>query len=297
MSNCRGSDELPVSKNPLAPSSRLRYSLHMIPIALTIAGSDCSAGAGIQADLKTFQHFGVFGLTAITCVVSETPRIVRKVHPVPVDVVIDQVELLLESYPIGAIKTGMLFSLEHITSIAAILSRFPHIPLVVDPVMIASTGAPLIEPDAIAAYQEILLPLSWLMTPNLPEAQTLLDGRTITSANIEQSARDLAEKYSTNVLLKGGHLFEDSCPDFLCEAGELSCFEAPRLETEASHGTGCTLSAAIAAHLAKGETMFDACEHAKRYIGDALAQSLQWSHQEQPVIHMLNQGTSLEQNR
>lgn len=281
-------------KNVLAHDQDPRYDLRMIPIALTIAGSDSSAGAGIQADLKTFQHFQVFGLTAITCVVSETPLIVRKVHPVPLDVVADQVELLLEAYPVGAIKTGMLFSVGHIERIAAILERYPHIPLVVDPVMIASTGAPLIEPDAIAAYREILLPKAWLITPNLPEAQTLLGGEEITDATIEDAALRLSDQFSTAVLLKGGHLFADSCPDFLCESGEIYCFDAPRLPTEASHGTGCTLSAAIAAHLAKGENLIDACAHAKDYIGQALGQSLQWNSPDESVIHMLNQGTSLQ---
>lgn len=265
----------------------------MIPIALTIAGSDCSAGAGIQADLKTFQHFGVFGLTAITCVVSETPLIVRHVHAVPPEIVADQVELLLSSYPIAAIKTGMLFSVEHIYHVARLLKDYAHIPLVVDPVMMASTGDPLIEPDAIAAYKEILLPKATLITPNLPEAEALLDGKKIDSNTIEDAARQLAEKFSTAVLLKGGHLFAESCPDFLCDRGKIHRFDSPRLATVASHGTGCTLSAAIAAHLAKGQALAMACASAKSYITQALDQSLHWSIPGKPAIHMLNQGTRL----
>lgn len=268
----------------------------MTPVALTIAGSDCSAGAGLQADLKTFQHFQVFGLTAVTCVVSETPQVVRHVHAVPTPVVLDQVELLLSSYPVAAIKTGMLHSTANIEGIAKLLQQYPHIPLVVDPVMIASTGDPLIEADAIRAYQELLLPLAWLITPNLPEAQTLLDGREINANNFEQIARELAEKFSTAVLLKGGHLFADSCPDILCAQGEIFCFDSPRLATEASHGTGCTLSAAIAARLAQGDDMVDACERAKEFIGQALSQALQWTHNEQAPIHMLNQGTTPLEN-
>ena len=141
-----------------------------IPVALTIAGSDCSAGAGIQADLKTFQHFGVHGLTAITCVVSETANIVRAVHPVPVDVVADQISLLLESFPVRAVKTGMLFSAPHVIAVAEILGRHRDVQLVVDPVMIASTGDSLLEPDAVTAYKSLLLPLARVITPNLHEA-------------------------------------------------------------------------------------------------------------------------------
>ena len=131
-----------------------------LPVALTIAGSDCSAGAGIQADLKTFQHFHVHGLTAVTCVVSETANIVRAVHPVPVEIVADQISLLLESFPVAAVKTGMLFSAAHVTAVAEILRKHDGLSLVVDPVMIASTGASLLEPAAIDCYKNLLLPLA-----------------------------------------------------------------------------------------------------------------------------------------
>ena len=128
------------------------------PIAMTIAGSDCSAGAGIQADLKTFQHFRVHGLTAVTCIVSETANCVRRVEPVSVAMVRDQVSLLLDSFPVAAVKTGMLFSAAHVRAVAEVLAEYPTIPLVVDPVMIASTGDSLLEPDAVALYHELLLP-------------------------------------------------------------------------------------------------------------------------------------------
>ena len=178
----------------------------MTPIALTIAGSDCSAGAGLQADLKTFQHFEVYGLTAVTCVVSETAAIVRHVHAIPVAVVMDQVQLLLQSFPICAIKTGMLYSATHIEQLAALLAKYPNIPLVIDPVMIASTGAPLIEENAIQAYRQRLLPLATLITPNLPEAAVLLDRKEILTAEFHQAAHQLAQRYKVAVLLKGGHL-------------------------------------------------------------------------------------------
>ncbi len=184
---------------------------HLPPVALTIAGSDCSAGAGIQADLKTFQHFHVHGLTAVTCVVSETANIVRAVHPVPVAIVSDQVSLLLDSFPVAAVKTGMLYSAAHVRAVAEILARHPGLALVVDPVMIASTGDPLLEDDAITAYRELLLPLARVITPNLPEAEVLLGEKIPDEAALESAAHRLAERFGTAVLLKGGHLDTRDC--------------------------------------------------------------------------------------
>lgn len=262
----------------------------MTAVALTIAGSDCSSGAGIQADLKTMQHFHVHALTAVTCVVSETPLVVRRVHAVPVDVVADQVALLLESYPIGAVKTGMLFSAAHVTAVAQLLHRYPAIPLVVDPVMIASTGAPLIEDDAIAAYRELLLPRATVITPNLPEAECLL-GRTIDADELEAAAGELAKVWDTAVLLKGGHLEQEVCVDLLHHQGRVTSFSSPRWSTSASHGTGCTLSAAIAAQLALGKDLVTACQLGKEWINQTLRHSLTWDVAGFPRIDMLNQGT------
>jgi hydroxymethylpyrimidine/phosphomethylpyrimidine kinase len=263
----------------------------MIPIALTIAGSDCSAGAGLQADLKTFQHFQVYGLTAVTCVVSETPNVVRQVHALPTELLLDQVELLLDSYPVGAIKTGMLHSEANIEGLARIVARYPNIPLVIDPVMIASTGDPLIESAAIDAYQNLLLPLAWLITPNVPEAECLL-GSAIDADNFSASARTLAERYHSAVLLKGGHLNADTCVDLLHDHGDEFYYEQKRIATLASHGTGCTLSAAIAAGLALGNNLSDSCSMAKNFINHALANSLHWSSSRDERIDALNQGTT-----
>jgi hydroxymethylpyrimidine/phosphomethylpyrimidine kinase len=264
----------------------------MTALALTIAGSDCSSGAGIQADLKTMQHFHVHALTAVTCVVSETPLVVRRVHAVPVEVVADQVELLLESYPIGAVKTGMLFSAAHVAAVAQLLHRYPAIPLVVDPVMIASTGDPLIEDDAIAAYRELLLPRATVITPNLPEAECLL-GQRIDAHELERAAAALATAFDTAILLKGGHLEQEDCVDLLYHQGRVTRFSSPRWPTAASHGTGCTLSAAIAAHLALGEDLVTACQQGKEWINQTLRHSLSWSVAGFPRIDMLNQGTQL----
>lgn len=267
-----------------------------IPVALTIAGSDCSAGAGIQADLKTFQHFKVHGLTAVTCVVSETANIVRVVYPVPVEIVSDQISLLLESFPVAAIKTGMLFSAAHVVAVAELLRNFPKIPLIVDPVMIASTGARLLEPDAIAAYQSLLLPLARVITPNLPEAEALLGEPIPDEATFESAARRLAARFGTAVLLKGGHLDGPECIDVLAEGENLRYFRAARIVVVGSHGTGCTLSAAVAAALAGGESLPRAVEIAKNYLGKTLRHSYEFRAPDGKPLHALNQGTIFPKN-
>ena len=259
---------------------------------MTIAGSDCSSGAGVQADLKTFQHFHVHGLTAITCIVSETANIVRAVHPVPVDIVADQVTLMLDAFPIAAVKTGMLFSTAHIEAMAAIFAKHPHLALVIDPVMIASTGHPLLEPDAITAYQEKLLPLATLITPNLPEAEALLGEKISGISDLEPAARKLSALYGTNVLLKGGHLDSPDCLDLLLEKdGGVHRFTTPRLTVRGSHGTGCTLSAAIAARLALGDPLPAAIAAAKDYLTATLRDSYEFPSPIGGTVHALNQGT------
>jgi hydroxymethylpyrimidine/phosphomethylpyrimidine kinase len=264
-----------------------------IPVALTIAGSDCSAGAGIQADLKTFQHFHVHGLTAVTCVVSETANLVRAVHPVPVDIVADQISLLLESFPVAAVKTGMLFSSAHVRAVAAVLGEYRQARLVVDPVMIASTGASLLEPEALEFYKSLLLPLATVITPNLPEAEVLL-GRCIPDeAALEPAARALAARFGTAVLLKGGHLDGPRCIDLLVEDEKVHRFTADRIAVPGSHGTGCTLSAAIAAALALGQSLPQAVASAKNYLGETLRHSYQFMSATGEIVHALNQGTSL----
>ncbi len=257
---------------------------------MTVAGSDCSSGAGVQADLKTFQHFRLHGLTAVTCIVSETANIVRAVHPVPVAVVADQVSLMLDSFTLGAVKTGMLFSTAHVEAVAAIFAAHPGLKLVVDPVMIASTGDPLLEPDAIDAYREKLLPLATVITPNLPEAEVLLGERI--SSDLEGAARALAARYGTAILLKGGHLDSAECTDVLVEKGGIvHAFTAPRLPVRGSHGTGCTLSAAIAARLALGDPLPAAAAAAKDYLTETLRSSYEFTSPSGGIIHALNQGT------
>jgi hydroxymethylpyrimidine/phosphomethylpyrimidine kinase len=261
------------------------------PVAMTIAGSDCSSGAGIQADLKTFQHYRVHGLTAITCIVSETANLVRAVSPVPVEIVADQVSLMLESFEIAAVKTGMLFSAAHVTAVAEILQKHPGVSLVVDPVMVASTGASLLQDDAIAAYREILLPLAKLITPNLPEAEVLLGGKISSPSDLADAAKKLSQLYGTAILLKGGHLDGPDCIDLLVDGNETHRFSAPRLSVKASHGTGCTLSAAIVAELSHGKNLADAVRGAKHYLGQTLEHSYHFSSPDSQELPMLNQGT------
>lgn len=257
------------------------------PVALTIAGSDCSSGAGLQADLKTFQHFGVYGLTAVTCVVAETPNLVRSVHPVTPAVLQDQLHVLLDAFPVAAIKTGMLFSKAHIVAVSEILSRHPGIPLVIDPVMIASTGDPLLEDNAIAAYKERLFPLATVVTPNLDEAEVLWGRPARDEAAIGRAAAELSARHGCAVLLKGGHLGEPECADLLMVDGLPQWFRSPRIDTAASHGTGCTLSSAIAAGLALGRDLHDAVAMAKEYLNRSLAESFAWAS-----VAALNQGTT-----
>ncbi len=267
-----------------------------LPVALTIAGSDCSAGAGIQADLKTFQHFRVHGLTAVTCVVSETANVVQAVHAVPLEMVVDQVALLMGSFPVAVVKTGMLFSAAHVEAVAKTLRSYPQVPLVVDPVMIASTGASLLERDAVAAYRELLFPLARVITPNLPEAECFLGGKIEDEAALEAAARQLADHFKTAVLLKGGHLDGPDCVDLLVDGGEFHRFTAARIPVAGSHGTGCTLSAAIAALMARGELLAQAVGLAKNYLGDALRGSYEFKSPSGSVLYALNQGTTFSKN-
>lgn len=278
------------------PASLLVAMAAAPPVVLTIAGSDCSAGAGIQADLKTFQHFRVHGLTAVTCVVSETANVVRAIHPVPVDFLADQISLLLESFPVAAIKTGMLFSAAHVTAVAEILRSYPTIAVVVDPVMIASTGAALLEPEAVAAYRELLLPQARVITPNLPEAEALLGAPIPDESTLEPAARSLAELFGTAVLLKGGHLDGVECVDVLVDSGSSHRFTAPRIAVAGSHGTGCTLSAAIAAGMARGDSLARAVERAKAYLGKTLERSYGYRTAAGEALHALNQGTTFAEN-
>jgi hydroxymethylpyrimidine/phosphomethylpyrimidine kinase len=254
-----------------------------IPVALTIAGSDSSAGAGIQADLKTFSALGVYGLTAVTCVVAETPGRVSKIEAVTPALVREQIEVLLRSFPVAAIKTGLLFSPEIIHEIANVLRENRSRPLVIDPVMVATSGDPLLQDEAIEIYERELFPLAVLITPNLDEAARLL-GKPITDLRaMREAGENLASKYGVSILLKGGHLAGDQAIDLLFLNGNVIEFSAPFSRGIATHGTGCTYSAAITAGLATGLPLEDAVRRAKNFVSAAIAQHHGWND-----IHALN---------
>jgi hydroxymethylpyrimidine/phosphomethylpyrimidine kinase len=247
------------------------------PVALTIAGSDNSAGAGIQADLKTFTACGVYGLTAVTCVVSEVPGRVEHVQAIKPEVLRSQIRILFEAYPIAAVKTGMLYSRALLRVVSEELAdRLGMFHLVVDPVMVASSGDPLLKPDAVRAYREELLPLADVMTPNLDEAAVLLGRRITSRRDMTDAARALQAEFGPAVLLKGGHLRGREAVDVLCTRRGVTEFVLPRITGAETHGTGCTLSAAVAAGLARGRSLTAACSAAKQFLQRAIVRQLNW---------------------
>lgn len=257
------------------------------PVALTIAGSDSSAGAGIQADLKTFAAHDVYGLCAVTCVVAETPGRVVSVAPIAAQNVREQIEVLLANFPVAAAKTGLLHTAEIVSIVAAAL-RLRKIPLVVDPVIIATSGDPLLRADAVARYETELFPLAALVTPNMAEAGHLL-GRPIgTLADMREAGEALTRKYSTTVLLKGGHLRGERAVDLLFSPEGIREFDAPFIPHVATHGTGCTYSAAITAQLATGERLGDAIAKAKRYVTRAIEHHFAWGNGVNALNHRPN---------
>jgi hydroxymethylpyrimidine/phosphomethylpyrimidine kinase len=256
--------------------SRRSQSAATVPVVLTIAGSDSSAGAGIQADLKTFAAFEVYGLTAVTCIVSEIPGKVSRIEAVSAELVRDQIETVAKSFPIAAIKTGLLCSADIVETVARTLAAVLRIPLVIDPVFIATSGDRLLEPKAIELYERELFPLATLVTPNLDEAGQLLGEKIDSRESMQRAGKALAEKYGTNVLLKGGHLFGERAIDLLFADGEMKEFAAPFVRDIATHGTGCTYSAAITAGLARGKSLEQAIADAKTFVTHAISRHFRW---------------------
>ncbi len=245
------------------------------PVALSIAGSDNSAGAGIQADLKTFSRLGCYGLTAVTCVVAEVPGKVTAIQAVKPAIVAGQVALCFEAFPVGAVKTGMLFSTAIIEAVADELAG-TKVPLVVDPVMVASSGDSLLKKSAIAAYRKRLFPLAALVTPNLDELQILAGRRVSNLAEMKDAGRALVDFHGCAFLLKGGHLRGRTAVDFLATPEGFEEFSAPFVREVETHGTGCTYSAAIAAGLAAGKPLSEAVAAAKDYVTKAIGGYLRW---------------------
>jgi hydroxymethylpyrimidine/phosphomethylpyrimidine kinase len=261
--------------------NRCSESVATVPVALTVAGSDCSAGAGIQADLKTFTALGVYGLTAVTCIVAEVPGKVSWIEPVTAKMVRQQIEVLLKNFRVGAIKTGLLCSAEIVSAVGQAIqvsnkNTARPIPFVVDPVMIATSGDNLLEPGAVESYKNKLFPLATIITPNLVEAALLLETTIKDRKQMENAAKALAKKYGASILLKGGHLHGDKAIDLLFHQGELMEFAAPFVRGVETHGTGCTYSAAITAGLASGFSLVQAIERAKRFVTESIERHFHW---------------------
>ena len=241
------------------------------PRVLSIAGSDSGGGAGIQADLKTIAALGCYGMTAITALTAQNTLGVRSIHAVPLQHLVDQIDAVVEDIGVDAVKIGMLHSADTVRTVASALRRHGLGKVVLDPVMVATSGAKLIDDDAIAVLVRELFPLASVVTPNLDEA-ALLVGRALHSeAHMEAAPRQLIARGANAVLLKGGHLAGDTVSDLLlARDGGAQWMRAPRILTPNTHGTGCTLSSAIASHLALGADLGEAVVRARAYVRGAL---------------------------
>jgi hydroxymethylpyrimidine/phosphomethylpyrimidine kinase len=262
----------------------------MTAIALTVAGSDSSGGAGIQADLKTFAALGVYGASAITAITAQNTQGVRAIHDVPPDIVEAQIDAVFDDLAVGAVKIGMLSRVATVEAVARALERNKAQNIVLDPVMVATSGARLIAPEAIAALRASLFPLALIVTPNLPEAAAFTDTTPTGDENdMELQARHLLADGARNVLVKGGHGNGSESVDLLAgqKMKDICRFSAPRLATRNTHGTGCTLSSAIAAGLAKSLSLPNAVQQAKDYVTAAIAaaDTLDVGHGHGPLHH------------
>ena len=259
-----------------------------IPIALTIAGSDSSGGAGIQADLKTFAAFGVYGASVVTALTAQNTQGVTGIHQAPADFVTAQIDAVFGDLDVRAVKIGMVAQLATIDAIAAGLDRWSPKHVVLDPVMVATSGDRLLASDAVEALRTKLVPRAALITPNLPEAAALLDEPIAASeAAIESQGQRLMAMGCRMVLIKGGHGQGAESIDYLIDGNGVVALAAPRIATQNTHGTGCSLSSAIAAGLAKGEDMQTAVRHAKVWISAAIAAAdrLGVGHGHGPIHH------------
>lgn len=261
------------------------------PVALTIAGSDSGGGAGIQADIKTFSALGVFATSAITAITAQNTQGVRSIQPVSPDVLRDQIEAVLEDFTVDAIKIGMLYSAEAARVVADTLARYPDIPIVLDPVMISTSGSKLLKEDAIRTITERLFPMTTLLTPNIPEAEELSGVKIQNEDDITAAARVLRELGCRSVLVKGGHLAGTEATDWLfIEEEKPMRLVDPRVETRNTHGTGCTLSSAIAAYLALSISFEFAVRLGKTYVNKAIANGagIEVGHGHGPVNHLFH---------
>ena len=258
------------------------------PIALTIAGSDSSGGAGIQADLKTFAALGVYGASVVTALTAQNTRGVNGVHPVPADFVTAQIDAVFGDLAVNAVKIGMVAQLATIDAIMAGLTRWSPDHVVLDPVMVATSGDRLLAADAVEGLRTKLIPRAALLTPNLPEAAALLNEPVAaTEAAIESQGRRLLAMGCRAVLIKGGHGQGPESVDYLFSDNGTVALAAPRIATKNTHGTGCSLSSAIAANLARGDDMATAVRNAKTWVSAAIeaADRFNVGHGHGPIHH------------
>ena len=259
----------------------------VVAIALTIAGSDSGGGAGIQADLKAFSALGVYGASVITAVTAQNTRDVTAVHPIPNDVIAAQIDAVLSDLDVRAIKIGMLGSGDLIRCVAEAIAGFDG-PVVLDPVMIAKSGVALLPDDAVSTLREVLLPRATVLTPNIPEAACLLNTTDAeTDADLQAQGQALIDMGAQAVLMKGGHGAGEICIDWLMTGDAAIPLSAPRIHTRNTHGTGCSMSSAIAAGLADGMSLSDAVSRAHVWLHHAIvrADELNVGHGHGPVHH------------
>ena len=256
-----------------------------MPTALTIAGSDSGAGAGIQADLKTFAAHGVYGTSVITAVTAQNTIGVSGIHVVPDDFVTAQIEAVTDDLGCNAVKTGMLANSTIVEAVAAAVEALELPNLVVDPVMVAKSGDHLLDEEAVHAMRWTLLRLARVVTPNIPEAEVLAKMPIRSLADMREAAARIAMLKPAAVVIKGGHLAGPEVVDVLLEHGEFSEFIGPRIEGRNTHGTGCTFAAAIAAHLAKGTAVKEAVPAAKAYVEGAMRDGIPLGRGHRPLNH------------
>ena len=251
---------------------------------LTIAGSDTCGGAGIQADLKTFSALGTYGMSVITAVTVQNTQGVFGCQDIAPEIVKGQIDAIFQDIPVAAVKIGMVSQIATIHAIADKLEEYQPERVVIDPVMVSKSGFDLMQPEAKDALISRLIPLAYVLTPNLPEAEVITGKKIKDLAAMEQAAKEIFSMGAKHVLIKGGHLEEDAT-DLLYDGKQVLQLHSDRIETKNTHGTGCTLSSAIAANLAKGMTVEEAVKEAKRYITVAIAHSLSIGHGVGPTHH------------
>lgn len=257
----------------------------MMPVALTIAGSDSGAGAGIQADLKTFAALSVYGVSVITAITAQNTIGVRAVQEVDLSVIQAQLDAVAEDFPVAALKTGMLSSAAIIEVVVEGIRRHRLGPLVVDPVMVAKSGDRLLQPDAVDALRRSLLPLADIVTPNIPEGEVLAGRAIRTYEDRLTAARVIMESGARAVVIKGGHAKEDPVIDLLVDSDGVHAYRARRIATTSTHGTGCTFSAAIVAGLASGLSGPAAVGRAREYLSTVLEAAPGLGHGHGPMNH------------